>query len=56
MEQLDVRKALREVRYQQNADIEALGRAVKLFNLLLMPVLRSVGWVLFGLHRRSLRG
>ncbi|MBS7326465.1 MAG: Gldg family protein [Thiopseudomonas sp.] len=55
MEQLDVRKALREVRYQQNADIEALGRAVKLFNLLLMPVLLSVGWVLFGLHRRSLR-
>lgn len=54
-EQLDVRKKLREVRYQQNADIEALGRVVKLFNLLLMPALLIVILVLVSLHRRSRR-
>ena len=52
-EQLAVRKQLREVRYQQNADIEALGRTVKLFNLLVMPVLLVIVLVLAGLHRRS---
>lgn len=53
LEQLEVRKELREVRYQQNADIEALGRAIKLFNLLLMPLVLIVALVLVGLHRRS---
>lgn len=52
-EQLAVRKELREVRYQQNADIEALGRTVKRFNLLLMPVLLVVVLVLVSLQRRS---
>lgn len=52
-EQLAVRKELREVRYQQNADIEALGRTVKLFNLLVMPVLLIVVLVLVSLQRRS---
>lgn len=52
-EQLAVRKELREVRYQQNADIEALGRTVKLFNLLVMPLLLIVVLVLVSLQRRS---
>lgn len=52
-EQLAVRKELREVRYQQNADIEALGRTVKRFNLLVMPVLLVVVLVLVSLQRRS---
>lgn len=54
-EQLAVRKELREVRYQQYADIEALGRTVKLFNLLVMPLLLVVVLVLTGLHRRGRR-
>ena len=38
-EKLRIRKELREVRYQLNADIEALGRTLKLLNILLVPVL-----------------
>jgi len=36
-----LRKELREVRYQLNANIEALGRWLKLTNILLMPLLIS---------------
>ena len=50
-EQMAVRRELREVRYQQNADIEALGQTVKLFNLLLMPVVLVCGLLLLGWRR-----
>lgn len=52
-ELLQVRKELREVRYQQNADIESLGQVVKAFNLLLMPLVLVIILILVSLHRRS---
>lgn len=55
-EQLDVRRELREVRYQQNADIEALGQTVKLFNLLTMPAVLVLILLLVGWRRRSRKG
>lgn len=54
-EQLDVRRELREVRYQQNADIEALGQTVKLFNLLAMPAVLVLALLLVSWRRRSKR-
>lgn len=54
-EQLDVRRQLREVRYQQNADIEALGQTVKLFNLLTMPAVLILALLLVSWRRRSRR-
>ncbi len=54
-EQLEVRKELREVRYQQQADIAALGRTVKAFNLLVMPLLLVGMLLLVNLHQRSKR-
>lgn len=54
-EQLDVRRELREVRYQQNADIEALGQTVKLFNLLTMPAVLILALLLVSWRRRSRR-
>lgn len=52
-EKLAIRKELREVRYDLNADIEALGRSLKFINIALMPLLLTLG-ALFWLwrHRR----
>lgn len=42
-EKLQIRKDLREVRYQLNADIEALGRSLKFINIALIPLLLTLG-------------
>lgn len=52
-EKLRIRKELREVRYQLNADIEALGRTLKFLNIALVPLLLTLGGlVLWGWRRR----
>ncbi|MDI9793210.1 ABC transporter, partial [Pseudomonas aeruginosa] len=45
-EKLRIRKELREVQYQLNADIDALGRTLKLVNIALVPSLLTVGVLL----------
>ncbi|WP_312842272.1 GldG family protein [Stutzerimonas nitrititolerans] len=42
-DKLRIRKELREVRYQLNADIEALGRTLKFLNIALVPLLLTLG-------------
>ncbi|MGK4534384.1 ABC transporter, partial [Pseudomonas aeruginosa] len=51
-EKLRIRKELREVQYQLNADIDALGRTLKLVNIVLVPSLLTVGVLLGWLWRR----
>jgi len=51
-EKLRIRKELREVRYQLNADIEALGRTLKLLNIALVPLLLTLGVLAVWLWRR----
>ena len=52
-EKLRIRKELREVNYQLNADIEDLGRNLKLINIVLVPLLLTVGALgLWGWRRR----
>ena len=51
-EKLRIRKELREVRYQLNADIEALGRTLKFLNIALVPLLLTLGVLLFWIWRR----
>lgn len=51
-EKLRIRKELREVRYQLNAEIEALGRTLKLVNILLVPALLTLGVLALWLWRR----
>ena len=41
-EKLRIRKELREVRYQLNADIDALGRTLKFLNIALVPLLLTL--------------
>lgn len=55
-EKLRIRKELREVRYQLNADIDALGRALKFFNIALVPLVLTVGVLLRWLWRRRRTG
>lgn len=55
-EKLRIRKELREVRYQLNADIDALGRTLKFFNIALVPLLLTVGVLLRWLWRRRRAG
>lgn len=54
-EKLQLRKELREVRYQLNADIEALGTKLKFFNIGLMPILLTFLLLMLGLSRRIRR-
>jgi len=51
-EKLKIRKELREVRYQLNADIEALGRSLKFINIALVPLLLTLGVLALWLWRR----
>ncbi|OHC66161.1 MAG: ABC transporter [Pseudomonadales bacterium RIFCSPLOWO2_02_FULL_63_210] len=55
-EKLKIRKELREVRYQLNADIEALGRALKFVNIALVPLLLTLGVLALWLWRRRKHG
>jgi ABC-type uncharacterized transport system involved in gliding motility auxiliary subunit len=51
-EKLKIRKELREVRYQLNADIEALGTRLKVFNIALVPCLLTLGVLALWFWRR----
>ena len=55
-QKLAIRKELRDVRYQLNADIEALGRTLKLLNIVLVPVLLTLGVLALWLWRRRRHG
>ncbi|MNF61414.1 ABC-type uncharacterized transport system [compost metagenome] len=55
-EKLKIRKELREVRYQLNADIEALGRTLKFVNIALVPLLLTLGVLALWLWRRRKHG
>lgn len=54
-EKLQLRKELREVRYQLNADIEALGTKLKFFNIGVMPILLTFMLIMLSLSRRIRR-
>lgn len=54
-EKLAIRKQLRDVSYQLNADINSLGTTVKLFNIVVMPAILTFVLVLVGLQRRIKR-
>jgi len=54
-QRLQIRKELREVRYQLNADIDSLGTTVKVFNIAVMPFILTFAMVLIGLHGRIRR-
>jgi ABC-type uncharacterized transport system involved in gliding motility auxiliary subunit len=51
-EKLRIRKELREVRFQLNAQIEELGRTLKLLNILAVPLLLTLGVLALWLWRR----
>ncbi len=51
-DKLKIRKELREVRYQLNADIERLGRVLKFVNIALVPLLLTLGVIVLWLFRR----
>ncbi|HKM36941.1 MAG TPA: Gldg family protein [Thiopseudomonas sp.] len=54
-EKLQVRKELREVRYQLNNEIESLGTTLKFFNIGVMPILLTFMLVMLSLSRRIRR-
>lgn len=54
-EKVRIRKELREVRFQLNADIDALGRSLKLVNIALVPLLLTVAVLLLWFWRRRKR-
>lgn len=54
-EKLRIRKELRDVRFQLNADIDALGRNLKLINIALVPLLLTLGVLLLWFWRRRKR-
>lgn len=55
-EKLQIRKQLRDVRFQLNADIERLGTWLKVINIALVPALLTLGvliwWVVARIRRR----
>lgn len=51
-EKLKIRKELREVRFQLNADIEQLGRTLKIINIALVPLLLTALVLVLWLWRR----
>lgn len=54
-EKLAIRKQLRDVRFQLNADIETLGTWLKVINIALVPALLTLGILLWWLIRRLRR-
>lgn len=56
-EKLEIRKQLRDVRFQLNADIEQLGTWLKVINIALVPALLTLGiliwWLVGRIRRRS---
>ena len=55
-EKLAIRKQLRDVRYKLNADIDNLGTRLKFINIALVPLLLTLGvliWWLIGRLRRK---
>ncbi|AGI23371.1 hypothetical protein H681_07475 [Pseudomonas sp. ATCC 13867] len=54
-ERVRIRKELREVQFQLNADIDALGTRLKVINIALVPVLLTVGVLALWLWRRRRR-
>ena len=54
-EKVRIRKELREVRFQLNADIDALGRSLKLVNIALVPLLLTLGVLSLWFWRRRKR-
>ncbi|MDY0249914.1 MAG: Gldg family protein [Pseudomonas sp.] len=54
-EKLKLRKELREVRYQLNADIESLGTQLKFLNIGVMPILLTFMLLVLSLSRRIRR-
>ena len=55
-EKLAIRKQLRDVRYKLNADIDNLGTRLKFINIALVPLLLTLGvliWWLVGRLRRK---
>lgn len=55
-DKLKIRKELREVRYQLNAEIDSLGRTLKFVNIALVPLLLTLGVVALWLWRRRRSG
>jgi ABC-type uncharacterized transport system involved in gliding motility auxiliary subunit len=57
---LEIRKELRQVRRQLDAEIETLGTKLKLINILLIPLLLTLAALAFawwrGQRRRSAQG
>lgn len=51
-EKLRIRKELRDVRFQLNADIEDLGRTLKFINIALVPLVLTLGVLVLWLWRR----
>ena len=51
-EKVAIRRELRDVRFQLNADIEALGRTLKFLNIALVPLLLTLGVLALWLWRR----
>ena len=54
-EKVRIRKELRDVRFQLNADIDALGRRLKLVNIALVPLLLTLGVLSLWFWRRRKR-
>lgn len=54
-EKVRIRKELRDVRFQLNADIDALGRSLKLVNIALVPLLLTLGVLSLWFWRRRKR-
>ncbi|MGP0170552.1 GldG family protein [Pseudomonas sp. NCHU5208] len=54
-QKLEIRKELRDVQYQLNANIESLGRTLKIINIALVPALLTLGVLALWLWRRRRR-
>ena len=51
-QKLSIRKELRSVRRQLDADIESLGTKLKVINIVLLPLLLTAGAILYAFRRR----
>ena len=55
-DKLRIRKQLREVRHQLDKDIENLGSTLKFLNILLVPILLTLGLMMLHYVTRSAAG